>query len=80
METAKSLYTNIVALIAVVMTALIFSGMPLFYGIDTTIDVAIVIGLFAGTILTASSGVTTPKKSASMCAHQARRVATRCEL
>ncbi len=55
METAKTLYSNIAALIAVVMAALIFAGMPLFYGLDTTVDVAVAIGLFAGTALTLSS-------------------------
>jgi len=55
METAKTLYSNIVALIAVVMVALIFAGMPLFYGLDTTVDVAVAIGLFAGTALTLST-------------------------
>jgi hypothetical protein len=55
METAKSLYSNVLALMAVVLTVLIFSGMPLFYGLDTTIDVAVVIGLFSGTALTLST-------------------------
>lgn len=64
METAKSLYSNIVALIAVVMAALIFAGMPLFYGLDNTVDVAVIIGLFAGTLLTVSTmaGKTAPRK------------------
>lgn len=52
METAKSLYANIVAMIAVIMAALIFAGMPLFYGIDTTVDVAVIVGLFSGTAIT----------------------------
>lgn len=66
METAKTLYSNIVALIAVVMTALIFAGMPLFYGLDNTVDTAVIIGLFAGTLLTLSTvaSKTAPRKKA----------------
>jgi Na+/H+ antiporter NhaC len=55
METAKSLYSNVLALMAVVLAALIFAGMPVFYGLDTTVDVAVVIGLFSGTVLTLST-------------------------
>lgn len=55
METAKTLYSNIVALLAIVTTALIVAGMPLFYGIDATIDIAATIGVFAGVTLTAGS-------------------------
>lgn len=52
METAHTLYNNILALFAVVLTALIVAGLPLFYGIAATIDVALIIGFFAGTVLT----------------------------
>ena len=74
METAKSLYSNIVALIAVVLAALIFAGMPLFYGIDQTIDIAVIIGLFSGTVLTLMTAVVDKRKQPVK--RVARRVTT----
>jgi threonine/homoserine/homoserine lactone efflux protein len=68
METAKTLYSNILGLVTVVTMALILAGMPLFYGIDTTIDVGFTLGLIAGTGLTLGTlvaklrGTTAPPK------------------
>lgn len=64
METAKSLYSNILALVSVLMVALIISGMPLFYGLNATIDVAVILGFISGTVLTICTRMTRERKLA----------------
>jgi hypothetical protein len=52
MRTTETLYSNVLGFSAIITTALIFAGMPLFYGLDTTLNVAALLGVVTGASLT----------------------------
>jgi hypothetical protein len=52
MRTTETLYSNVLGFSAIITTALIFAGMPLFYGLDTTLNIACLLGVVTGSSLT----------------------------
>ena len=52
MKTTETLYANVLSLSAIITIALIFGGMPLFYGLDTTLNIAALLGVVSGVSLT----------------------------